>query len=80
MTVEEATKLIFAALAEVAPEVDATSIDTGNDLTEQIDLDSMDYLAWMLAIGKSVGSDIPHRDMSQFLTIDGAASYLASSF
>lgn len=78
MTVDDAKQVIFSVLGEIAPEVDASSIDHGEDLTEQIDLDSMDYLNWMIGISESTGIEIPQRDVSEFLTIDGAAAYLAA--
>jgi acyl carrier protein len=76
MTIQEAKELIFKVLSDIAPEVDAATVDHTIDLTEQLDLDSMDYLNWMLGINQATGIDIPQRDVSVFLTIDGAASYL----
>ena len=76
MTTDEAKRVIFEVLTSIAPEVDPAAVDHGLDLTEQLDLDSMDYLNWMLGINEATGIDIPQRDMSVFLTIDGAAVYL----
>lgn len=76
LTTDEATKVIYDVLAEVAPEVDPTDIDTSVDLTEQLDLDSMDYLHWLVGINQVTGIEIPDRDASEFLTIDGASNYL----
>lgn len=78
MNTDEAKTLIFDILEEIAPEVEASDVDHSVDLTEQLDLDSMDYLTWMLAINKRTGVDIPQRDVSKFLTIDGAADYLVT--
>jgi acyl carrier protein len=79
MTREQARDLIFNVLAEIAPEVDRDDVDDGLDLTEQIDLDSMDYLTWMIGISEKTGLDIPQRDVSRFLTIEGAIAYLADN-
>lgn len=76
MTSEKARQLIFDALQDIAPEVDREQVDDSIDLTEQLDLDSMDYLTWMIAISEGAGIDIPQRDASRFLTIDGAVDYL----
>lgn len=76
MTSEQARDLIFDILGEIAPEVDRTSVDDSMDLTEQLDLDSMDYLTWMIGISEKTGMDIPQRDVSNFMTIDGAVRYL----
>lgn len=51
-------------------------VDDSIDLTEQIDIDSMDYLTWMIAISEMIVLTIPQHDVSGFLTIDGAVTYL----
>ncbi|HEX6220234.1 MAG TPA: phosphopantetheine-binding protein [Acidimicrobiia bacterium] len=76
MNREQARRLIFDALGDIAPEVDPDEVDDSLDLTEQLDLDSMDYLTWMIAISEETGVEIPQQDVSRFLTIDGAVSYL----
>jgi len=76
MNKEEARQTIFEVLGEIAPEVDPATVDDSSDLTEQLDLDSMDYLNWMLGINQATGVEIPQRDVSRFLTIDGAVEYL----
>lgn len=76
MTIDEAKAVIFRVLADIAPEVDPATVDHTLDLTEQIDLDSMDYLAWLLGVGRETGLEIPQRDVARFLTIDDAAAYL----
>jgi acyl carrier protein len=78
MNREEARQIIFRVLGEIAPEVDSGAVDDAIDLTEQLDLDSMDYLNWMLGINAETGIDIPQRDVSEFLTIDGAVGYLVA--
>ncbi|HLF42554.1 MAG TPA: acyl carrier protein [Acidimicrobiia bacterium] len=78
MNKEEARQTIFEVLGEIAPEVDPATVDDSSDLTEQLDLDSMDYLNWMLGINQVTGVEIPQRDVSRFLTIDGAVEYLVT--
>jgi acyl carrier protein len=76
MTTDEAKQIIFDILSMVAPEVSADEIEHDVDLSEQLDLDSMDYLNWLIGISETTGIEIPQRDASRFLTIDGAAGYL----
>jgi acyl carrier protein len=78
MNNEQARQTIFRVLGEIAPEVEPSTVDDSSDLTEQLDLDSMDYLNWMLGINEATGIDIPQREVSRFLTIDGAVEYLVS--
>lgn len=75
----DAVAVIYDVLAEIAPEVDASEIEMSIDLTEQLDLDSMDYLHWLVGINARTGIEIPDRDASHFMTIDGAARYLVDA-
>jgi acyl carrier protein len=79
MTPNEARGVILSVLADVAPEVDSDEIDAGVDLTEQLDLDSMDYLNWMLGINQATGIEIPERDYPKFVTLNGAIDYLVGA-
>ena len=76
MTTDEAKATIFGVLAGVAPEIDPADVEHDVELDEQLDLDSMDYLNWLIGISKATGVEIPQRDASRFMTIDGAAEYL----
>ncbi len=76
MTTDEAKAIIFDVLGGIAPEIDPADVEHDVDLSEQLDLDSMDFLNWMIGISQRTGVDIPQRDAVEFLTIDGAANYL----
>lgn len=72
-----ATSLILAAVAEVAPEADLASLDPTADLTEQLELDSMDFLNVVVAVNEATGVEIPERDYPELSTLDRFAAYLA---
>lgn len=76
MTIDQAKATIFDVLEGIAPEVDPRDVEHDVDLDEQLDLDSMDFLNWLIGISRETGVDIPQRDTTKFLTIDGAAAYL----
>lgn len=78
MTGAEALRAVRAAVAEVAPEVDPASLADDVELTRQVDLDSMDFLALVAAIEALTGVGVPERDYPRLATIAGAASYLAA--
>ncbi len=46
------------------------------DLREALDIDSMDFLNFVIAIHRRLGVDIPELDYPKLVTLDGAASYL----
>jgi acyl carrier protein len=78
VTEAEARGAVRAALAEVAPEVDPASLADDVELTRQVDLDSMDFLAFVTAIHALTGVDVPERDYPRLATLAGAAAYLAA--
>ena len=74
---DEPTSLILAAIAEVAPDADLSAIDPTADLTEQLELDSMDFLNIVVAVNEATGVEIPERDYPELSTLDRFAAYLA---
>jgi len=74
---DEIRKLILGELHRIAPEVELDSIDPASDLREQVDLDSMDVLNWMIALHKKTGIEIPEADYKRMATIDECVAYLA---
>ena len=72
-----ATSLILSAVAEVAPEVDLAGLDPTADLTEQLELDSMDFLNVVVAVNEATGVEIPERDYPELSTLERFAAYLA---
>ena len=74
---DEPTSLILASIAEVAPDADLSAIDPTADLTEQLELDSMDFLNIVVAVNEATGVEIPERDYPELSTLDRFAAYLA---
>jgi acyl carrier protein len=78
MTPEKIKKTIIDALTRIAPEIDAASIETNTSFRDQLDLDSMDFLNFVLALHDRLGIDIPEADYPRLSTLDGAIAYLAA--
>jgi len=78
MTPDEIKLVIVDALRRIAPEVDAGTIDPRAPLRDHLDLDSMDFLNFVLALHGRLGIDIPEADYARLSTLDGAVAYLAS--
>jgi acyl carrier protein len=73
---DELKALILHEVANIAPEADPNQIDPTADLSEQVDLDSMDLLNLMIAIHAATGVDIPEADYSKMATLNSAIAYL----
>ena len=77
-TEHELRQILIEALTEIAPDVDPATLDPATELVEQLDIDSMDFLAIVVAIHERTGIEIPERDYPKLATLDDAVAYLAS--
>ena len=80
MTSDEIRKTVIEALTRIAPEIDPASIEPGASFRDQLDLDSMDFLNFVLAVHDRLGIDIPEADYPRLSTLDGAVAYLRARF
>jgi acyl carrier protein len=78
MTRDEVKRIVTEALTRIAPEIDPASIVTGAALRDQLDLDSMDFLNFVLALHERLGIDIPEADYPRLASLDGAVEYVAT--
>lgn len=78
MTPQEIARVIVDALARIAPEVDADSIDPRASFRDQLDIDSMDFLNLVLAIHERLGIDIPEADYPKLSSLNAAVAYLSA--
>jgi acyl carrier protein len=79
MNEQQLREVVIGALTEVAPEIDPGAIDPDTDLTEQVDIDSMDFLNVIVAINEQTGIEIPERDYPKLSTLSNAVAYLAAA-
>jgi len=79
MTPRELEGEVMRCLTEVAPEVDAATLDRTRPFREQLDMDSIDFLRFVVALSKAAGADIPERDYARLATVEACASYLAQA-
>jgi len=77
VTQEELRNVVVQALTRVAPEIDPASVRPGVNVRDQFDLDSMDFLNFVVALHDRLGLDIPEVDYPKLMTLDGAVAYLA---
>jgi acyl carrier protein len=63
-------------LNNIAPEADLATIDPAADLREALDIDSMDFLNFVIAVHHRLGIDIPEIDYPKLITLDRAVKYL----
>ena len=75
MTREELLAAILDTLAGIAPEIDAASLAPAKPLREQVDLDSADWLNFLVALHAKLGIDIPDADAARLTTLEKLVDY-----
>lgn len=68
--------MILAAIARVAPDVDASSLPLDDDFREEAELDSMDFLAVLNAVRDSTGVEVAEADYAAVTTLRRFAEYV----
>ena len=79
MTQNEIRLAIHRALSEVAPEADLETLQAGVPLREQLDIDSMDFLNFLIALHKDLRVEIPEKDYARLATLQGCTEYLSNA-
>ena len=78
MSREEIASLVRGALTSVAPESATQPIEPDADFRDQMDLDSMDFLNFIIALHEATGIDIPEKDYPRLASLNGCVDYLAA--
>jgi acyl carrier protein len=67
---------VLRVLGDLAPEADLASIKPDLGFRDQLDLDSMDVLNFMVALDAALGVDVPEVDYPKLATLDACVEYL----
>jgi acyl carrier protein len=76
MAATDTRVLVESVLHRVAPEIALGDVSDGDDLQADLDLDSMDFLNFVIGLHDETGIDIPERDYPLVATIGGCVRYL----
>lgn len=77
MNAADIRNLAAKVLAGIAPEADLSTVGDNEDLREALDLDSMDFLNFVIGLEQGSGVSIPEADYPQLFTLAGLVRYLA---
>ena len=67
---------VIALLKSIAPEMEESELAPDRSLRSQVDLDSMDWLNFLIGLHKELGVDIPEADYARLTTLDKLLAYL----
>jgi acyl carrier protein len=77
MSTDEIRETVLRVLGEIAPEADPATLKPDVGFRDQLDIDSMDFLNFAIALHQELGVDIPEADYGNLDTLDHCVEYLA---
>jgi acyl carrier protein len=78
MNTDEVRKGVLAELLRIAPELEEGEVAPAKRLRDQVDLDSMDWLNFLVALHERFRVEIPESDYAKLATLDQVVDYLAA--
>lgn len=76
MNSDQLLSTVMAALQAVAPEVAPDELVADRPLRSQVDLDSMDWLNFLIGLHDRLHVDIPESDYARLRTLNDLLDYL----
>lgn len=78
MNEPEVKQTVFQILGKIAPEADLQKLRPDENLREALDIDSFDFLQFIIRLHESLAIEIPESDYPQLGTLAGIVHYLAA--
>jgi acyl carrier protein len=76
MNAAEVRTGVLAELKRIAPELEEADLAPAKPLREQVDLDSMDWLNFIVALHERFRVEIPESDYTRLGTLEETVAYL----
>jgi acyl carrier protein len=73
---EQLSALILDTLTSVAPDVDPGTLDPDVAFRDQVEIDSVDFLNFVIALEKKLDRRIPETDFPRLSSLKGCLDYL----
>jgi acyl carrier protein len=74
----ELTQQILQVLVEVAPDVDTGALDPDKSFRDQFEIDSLDFLNFVLTLQEKLGVKIAEADYPKLSSLGGSVAYLSA--
>jgi acyl carrier protein len=79
MSANEIRDRVIKTLSGIVPELDAGTLKQDKSLRDQLDIDSMDFLNFLIALHQEFGVDVPESDAGKLTTVDACVAYVATA-
>ncbi|MBP7203785.1 MAG: acyl carrier protein [Propionivibrio sp.] len=76
MNEAEIRTVALSVLKSIAPEIEEDELRDDRPLRNQVDLDSMDWLNFLLGLHRELKVEIPEADYAHLVTLNDVTAYL----
>lgn len=76
LTTDEIKNTVRGILGEIAPEADLTQLKPDVSFRDQLDIDSMDFLNFVIALHETLHLEIPEADYPKLASLNGCLQYV----
>lgn len=76
LTQDALAQLILETLTHVAPDVDPSTLEPDVAFRDQFEIDSVDFLNFVIALETKLGRRIPETDFPRLSSLKGCLDYL----
>ena len=78
MTKEEIRATVLRILGEIAPEADLNQLKPDVNFRDQLDIDSIDFLNFVIALDDELHVSIPESDYAKLSSLNSSVEHLSS--
>jgi acyl carrier protein len=78
MTRDEIRRTVLQVLRDIAPEIRPEALDPTANLRDTLDLDSVDFMNFVVGLHAALDVDVPEADYDRLATLDDCVAYLAA--
>ena len=79
MTEDDIRVRVIKTLSGIVPELDPGTLKPAVSLRDQLDIDSMDFLNFLIALHQEFGVDVPEADAPKLGTVNACVDYVAQA-
>jgi acyl carrier protein len=79
MTEAQIRDTVRGVLGNIAPEADLTALEPDVSFRDQLDIDSMDFLNFVIGLSEQLQVEIPEADYPKLSSLDDCVAYLKNA-
>jgi acyl carrier protein len=76
MNVTEIENIIYQSLKQIAPDTEPSSLSPDESIRETLNIDSFDYLQFIVSLDEKLAIEIPEQDYGKITTLRTLIEYI----